>query len=178
MEILETSISGCFEIQPKLLEDVRGWFMKTYHRDQFRDYGLETKWNEEYFSSSQKDVLRGVHFQTPPDDHFKLVTCLNGSVVDVIVDLRRNSPTYRKCFSLNLNAQNKKMIYVPKGCGHAFLSLEDNSVLFYKVSTVYSPENDKGILWNSIDYDWSISKPILSLRDMKHPTMNSFKSPF
>jgi len=122
--------------------------------------------------------LRGVHFQTPPDDHYKLVTCLNGSVIDVIVDLRKNSSTFKKCFSLILNAQNKKMIYVPKGCGHAFLSLEDNSVLFYKVSTVYSPENDKGILWNSIDYDWPVSKPILSSRDMAHPTMNHFKSPF
>lgn len=178
MEILETSIPGCFEIRPKLLEDIRGWFLKTYHRDQFKDFGLEAQWNEEYFSSSQKDVLRGVHFQTPPDAHYKLVTCLNGSVIDVIVDLRKKSPTFRKCISLDLNAQNKKMIYIPKGCGHAFLSLEDNSVLFYKVSTEYSPENDKGILWSSIDYDWPISQPILSTRDIKHPKMNNFNSPF
>lgn len=178
MEILETSISGCFEIRPKLLEDIRGWFLKTYHRDQFKDFGLGTQWNEEYFSSSQKDVLRGVHFQTPPDDHYKIVTCLNGSVVDVIVDLRKNSPTFRKCISLKLNGQNKKMVYIPKGCGHAFLSMEDNSILFYKVSSVYSPEKDKGVLWSSLDFDWSISNPILSPRDMQHPKINSFNSPF
>ena len=178
MDILATSISGCFEIRPKLLEDNRGWFVKTYHHDNFREAGLETQWDEEYFSSSQKNVLRGVHFQTPPEDHFKLVTCLNGSVIDLIIDLRKASPTFRNCFSLHLSGQNKKMIYVPKGCGHAFLSLEDNSILFYKVSTMYKPENDKGILWNSIDYDWPISKPILSARDQSHPSLNNFISPF
>ncbi len=178
MEILNTGIPGCYEISPKILKDNRGWFLKTYHLDQFQTKGLETKWKEEYFSSSNKDVLRGVHFQTPPEDHTKLVTCINGSVLDVIVDLRKTSPTYKKCYSIKLNSESKNMVYIPKGCGHAFLSLEDESVLFYKVSTVYSPDNDKGLLWKDIDFDWPIKKPILSPRDMIHPSINDFKSPF
>ncbi|SOC80332.1 dTDP-4-dehydrorhamnose 3,5-epimerase [Salinimicrobium sediminis] len=178
MEVLETNISGCFEIQPKMLKDNRGWFLKTFHLDQFRDQGLETNWEEEYFSCSNKNVLRGIHFQIPPNEHFKLVTCLNGKVLDVIIDLRKSSSTYLKCFSTILTDENNKMVYIPKGCGHAFLSLEDNSVLFYKVSTVYSPKNDKGILWNTINYDWPISNPTLSPRDTQHPSLNNFINPF
>lgn len=178
MEIQETNISGCFEVQPKFLEDDRGWFLKTFNQDTFAEYGLVREWKEEYFSSSHKNVLRGVHFQTPPEDHFKLVTCLKGRVLDVVVDLRKESKTFGSCYSVELSDINRKMIYIPKGCGHAFLSLEDNSILFYKVSTVYSPQNDKGILWNSINFDWPVANPILSMRDKEHPELNSFNNPF
>lgn len=178
MTILETKIIGCFEILLNDISDKRGSFLKTYHIDSFKEHNLETNWAEEYFSISHKDVVRGMHFQSPPQDHAKIVTCIKGSVLDVILDLRKSSSTYMSCISFEMGEKTKKMIYIPKGCAHGFLSLENNTLMFYKVTSVYSPENDHGILWDSIDFEWPNSNVIVSNRDLNHPKLSEYLSPF
>ena len=178
MTITPTTIRGCFEIDIRNLRDDRGSFFKTYNVESFSQSGLETNWQEEYFSLSAKNVLRGMHFQVPPKDHVKLVTCLSGAVLDVIVDLRKSSSTFKRCASFQLSEQNKKMLYIPKGCAHGFLSLCHNTLMFYKVSSVYSPHHDLGILWNSIDFNWSCINPIISERDRRQPSLQEFNTPF
>lgn len=178
MTITPTEIEGLFLLSPIIRNDERGSFFKNYHLDTFENQKLPTHWAEEYFSVSQKNVLRGMHFQVPPSDHYKMVTCLTGTVLDVVVDIRKASPSYGKVYSTELNSNNRSILIIPHGCAHGFLSLEDNSLMFYKVSTVYSPEHDKGIAWDSIDFDWTIENPILSERDNMHPPLKDFKSPF
>lgn len=178
MTVDETFIEGLKVLTPKLIEDSRGSFFKTFHEVDFKRIGLPTEWKEEYFSVSQKDVIRGMHFQIPPYDHQKMVSCMQGGILDVVVDLRKESRTYQQVFSKELNAINKTVLIIPKGCAHGFLSLENFSMMHYKVSTVYSPEHDKGILWNSIGFNWPIHVARLSERDKKHPSIDDFKSPF
>lgn len=178
MEIKSTKIEGLLKLYPIVRLDERGNFFKTFHLDIFEANGIPTHWAEEYFSHSSKNVLRGMHFQAPPMHHHKMVTCLSGAVLDVILDLRKGSSTYKQVYATELNDKNKAALFIPKGCAHGFLSLQNNSLMFYKVSTVYSPEQDKGVLWNSINFDWSVAKPLLSERDMKHPALSNFKSPF
>ncbi|WP_375325921.1 dTDP-4-dehydrorhamnose 3,5-epimerase family protein [Flagellimonas sp. GZD32] len=179
MKLLETDISGCFEIEVDQFTDIRGSFFKTFHYNIFKENGLETNWKEEYFSISHLNVIRGMHFQNPPDDHAKVVTCLSGSVKDVVVDLRKDSKTFKQYIAVTLNAaSSNRMLYIPRGCAHGFLSLENNTLLHYKVSSVYSKTNDTGILWDSIGYEWNCKTPILSERDQKHFTLSEFESPF
>lgn len=179
MNFLKTNISGCYQVSLNNFKDLRGDFFKTFHVDSFEQKKLTTDWKEEYFSTSKKNVIRGMHFQTPPEDHAKLVTCLTGSVIDVIVDLRKDSQTFKKHIAIVLDANSKnKMIYIPKGCAHGFLSLKDDTLMHYKVSSVYSPENDVGILWSSIGYEWNCQNPIISDRDNKHSSLQEFQSPF
>ncbi|MBP2833877.1 dTDP-4-dehydrorhamnose 3,5-epimerase [Aquimarina sp. U1-2] len=179
MELKETLIPGCYKIALDSFEDNRGSFFKTFHSDVFEEKGLCCNWKEEYFSVSNKNVIRGMHFQTPPMDHDKIVTCLTGSVLDVVIDLRKNSPQFKKYATFKLDSNTlDKMLYIPKGCAHGFMSLEDNTLMYYKVSSVYSPENDKGIHWNSIGFEWNVIKPIVSERDKNHPSLKDFQSPF
>jgi dTDP-4-dehydrorhamnose 3,5-epimerase len=178
MKIIATEISGLIIIEPNLFFDPRGVFFKTFNKEVFSDLGLNTDWKEEYFSSSNKNVLRGLHFQIPPHDHVKLVTCVEGAVLDVVVDLRKNSASFKKVFSIELNSSNRKQLLIPKGLAHGFLSLKKKSIMFYKVSSVYSQSSDSGILWNSIDFDWPIENPIISSRDKSHQILKFFNSPF
>ena len=178
MTIKPTLIQGLYELQPDLKSDERGNFFKTFHQDAFEAYGLPTHWAEDYFSTSNKNVIRGMHFQTPPMHHHKIVTCLSGSVLDVVVDIRKDSYSFKKVYSTELNSKKKMALIIPKGCAHGFLSLEDQSLMFYKVSTVYCPEHDKGILWDSIGFDWPESNPKFSKRDGEHPHLDNFESPF
>ena len=177
-EKIETSIEGLFEIQTKVRGDNRGSFIKTFHIDAFKELNLETDFIERYHSTSVKNVLRGMHFQTPPADHVKLVYCAEGKVLDVVVDLRKNSSTFGKHQKFNLDAEKGNMIYIPKGLAHGFLTLSDKAVMFYNQTTVYSLENDKGVLWSSCEIDWNCTAPILSERDKKHPALADFDSPF
>jgi len=178
MDVIKTDIDGLVLIKPKLIADKRGAFYKTFHDDVFRENNLNTDWKEEYFSKSNKNVLRGMHFQLPPEDHFKLVSCTQGKVLDVVLDIRTKSLTYKRVSYFELNGSNAYQLYIPKGCAHGFLALENNSTMFYKVSTVYSPEEDAGILWNSIDFDWPCLNPIVSDRDLNHLPLEEFNSPF
>lgn len=179
MKLLPSSIPGCHEIVTEDFMDQRGVFFKTFHIGVFQDLGLETNWKEEYFSLSHKNVIRGMHFQTPPMDHAKIVTCLSGSVVDVVLDLRKNSPTYLEYADFRLTAGTEnKMVYIPTGCAHGFLALQNHTLLQYKVSSIYSPENDSGISWDSFGFDWGVNSPIISERDIQQPSLQTFITPF
>ena len=177
MEILKELLPGCLLIQPKKILDHRGWFVKTYQKDLFNVLGLNMEIREEFFSISNKNVLRGMHFQLPPHDHDKLVYCIRGAVLDVVLDLRV-SMNYGQVASTRLSAESGHVIYIPKGFAHGFLSLEDDTVLIYKTTTVHAQEYDAGIRWDSLGFDWGIKQPVLSLRDAQHLEFSKFDSPF
>jgi dTDP-4-dehydrorhamnose 3,5-epimerase len=178
VKIIPTTISGCFELQPKLFEDSRGRFVKVFHKQAFAELGLETAFAEEYYSISYKDVIRGLHFQLPPMDHVKMVYCVEGEVLDAVVDLRVGSPTYGHYELFELSSDKANSIYVPKGMAHGFCALSEQAIMVYKVSTVYSPEHDAGVLWNSVGISWPLELPCISDRDKSFPTLAEFKSPF
>lgn len=178
MQLDETGIPGCFAVKPRILGDLRGTFAKTFHSPDFEEQGLRSDWREEYYSASHRGVVRGMHFQLPPADHAKLVYCLAGQVLDVIVDLRRGSPTYGEHLRITLDAEQGGGVYIPSGCAHGFLSLSEASTMYYKVTSVYSPEHDAGISWDSFGLDWAVASPIMSERDRRHPPLSDFDSPF
>lgn len=180
MELRQTIIPGCYEIQPKMFEDERGLFVKTFQDTVFSDLNLRIDWREEYYSKSKKGVIRGMHFQLPPAQHAKLVYCLEGIVKDVILDLRVGSPTYGRCIEIELSSSNGNMVYIPEGMAHGFYTISDNAILQYKVTSVYSPEHDAGILWSSISANWNIAnnEAIVSVRDQNFPKIDDFVSPF
>lgn len=173
----ELNIKGCFEIQNFFAEDDRGCFVKTYHADTLLKNKLDFEIRESYYSISRKDVIRGMHFQLPPHDHHKMVYCLKGRVLDVILDLRKSSSTYLQLASLELE-EKKSSVFIPKGCAHGFLSLEDESIMVYNVSTVYAQEADSGIAWNSFGFNWPVQDPVLSKRDQEFIQLKAFESPF
>ena len=174
MKKIETVISGCFELQPKVFKDDRGRLVKTFHEDTFLSIGLETNFTEEYYSISKKHVLRGLHFQTPPHDHVKCVTCLSGKILDVVVDLRKNSPTFKQHFNIELDAEKGNMLYIPKGLAHGFYVLSENAIFLNRTTTVYHPENDASIHWNSCGIKWPNSNPTVSEKDMTSVTLDKF----
>lgn len=178
MHIDATKIHGCCIILPRVLSDERGMFIKTYHDEMFSRHGLNTEWKEEYYSVSHNNVLRGLHFQMPPHDHEKLVYITSGRVLDVVVDLRKASPTYGQHVITELSAENNNMLYIPRGCAHGFYVSSGIAVMHYKVSSVYAPTHDTGILWNSAGIAWPNTNPLISPRDGSFPRMQDFVSPF
>lgn len=178
MELIPTSLSGCLEIRPFYVQDERGAFVKTFHAERFAEAGLPVDWREEFYSSSRKGVIRGMHFQTPPHDHEKLVYCVQGRVLDVVVDLRRLSPTYGRHAAVELHAAKGNGLFIPKGIAHGFLALTDDVLMTYKVTSVHAPAHDAGIHWNSFGLDWGVEDPIVSVRDRAHPPLGEFVSPW
>lgn len=178
MRIEETKLEGCFELTPEVHKDERGIFVKTFHKDTFAEKGLETHFAEEYYSVSRQRVLRGLHFQTPPMDHVKLVYCVLGKVTDVVLDLRKQSQTYGKFETFELDADKHNMIYIPKGMAHGFYVLSESATLLYKVTTIYSSSNDSGVLWNSAGVPWPDDNPIMSERDKGFARLEDFDTPF
>jgi dTDP-4-dehydrorhamnose 3,5-epimerase len=177
MEIKELNIPGVFEITLKPHLDARGFFMRTYDIQIMRDAGLITDWKQENQSrSEQKGILRGLHFQFQPDCETKLVRCTRGSVYDVFVDLRGGSPTFGRWGALELNEENKKMLYIPSGLAHGYCTLTDLSEVLYKVDNFYAPKNEGGIKWNDPDLkiEWPVKDPILSERDKGNLTLETF----
>lgn len=177
-KLQETGIPGCFEVACPLFKDERGSFVKTFHLDGFSALGLATHFAEEYYSISRKDVLRGLHFQLPPMDHVKLVYCLSGTVLDVVLDIRIDSPTFGEYRMIELSAEKGNMIYMPRGVAHGFLVTSDHAVMQYKVTSVYSLNHDSGILWNSVGIDWPVACPVISARDCAFPAFKDFITPF
>ncbi len=173
-----STIKGCFELQPKVFEDTRGRFVKVFHELGYAEQGLETHFAEEYYSISNKNVIRGMHFQLPPMDHVKVVYCVQGEVMDVVVDLRIGSPTYGQYAIFELSAAKANSIYIPKGMAHGFCVLSELAIMVYKVSTIYSPEHDAGISWDSMGISWPTMNANLSLRDHNFPKFAQFDSPF
>ena len=178
MEIVELDIGGCFLIKPRILNDDRGYFVKTMNKEVFDKYGLDSNFTEEYYSLSKKNVLRGLHFQKPPADHTKLVYCIEGEVLDAFVDLRKESPTFMNHQTLLLDSETKYVLYLSPGIAHGFYTLSDEAVMVYKTSTCYDPERDDGVLWNSCGIDWGVKKPIVSLRDELFQKLDDYRTPF
>jgi dTDP-4-dehydrorhamnose 3,5-epimerase len=159
-------------------KDQRGSFSKVFNDSLFKKAGIEFVVKESYFSVSQKDVIRGMHFQLPPYQHAKIVFCPFGAILDVVVDLRSGSPEYGQCFSELLSAENNKACYIPEGFAHGFKSLTDGSITSYLVSGEYEAASDTGIAFDSIAFDWACSRPSLSERDQHFAAFLDFKSPF
>lgn len=178
MKIIKTPLEGCVELQPKVFQDDRGKLVKTFHERMFLDAGLESDFKEEYYSVSKKNVLRGLHFQLPPDDHVKCVTCISGSIFDVVVDLRKSSKSFKMFHSVTLNSEKGNMLYIPKGFAHGFYVLSEEAIFLNRTSTVFSQENDFGIHWNSCGIPWPANSPILSKKDTDMIELSNFNSPF
>lgn len=177
-ELEPLKIPGAFVIRGKVFTDDRGSFCKTFHREFFKSHGLEWDFAEQYYSQSKKNVVRGLHFQSPPYDHAKIVHCISGSSLDVLVDLRDYSPAYGSHVYVDLDSKESISVYAPPGLAHGFLSKADNTIMMYSVTSTHSPAHDSGILWNSIDFDWGIENPILSSRDQSFAPLKNFRTPF
>jgi dTDP-4-dehydrorhamnose 3,5-epimerase len=178
MEKIETPLPGAFLVRPPLFTDQRGGFVKTFHRDIFQGFGVAPVFVEEFYSTSAQGVIRGMHFQTPPADHAKYVCCLVGAVRDVILDLRKGSPTYGRHHAVELSAENRLGFYIPSGFAHGFLSLTQGAMMLYKTTSVHTPACDAGILWDGFGYDWGLTAPTVSARDAAFPALERFTSPF
>lgn len=180
MQLISEPLPGVKVLRPFVFEDARGNFVKPYHEDQLAGHGISLHVREEFFSTSSANVLRGMHFQLPPHAHQKLVYCITGRVLDVLLDLRQESPTFGEAATFELSAINRHSVYIPKGIAHGFLSLEDNSCLIYKTDAVHAPDCDAGILWNSFGFDWPIDgmSAVISARDTSHPEFSKFENPF
>ncbi len=177
-EFQPTPLTGAFVIEMPKFKDERGDFTKTFHHSSFLKENLDFDLKESYFSFSNLGVIRGMHFQKPPHQHAKIVFCPVGTILDVLLDLRKESPTYLQSFSIELSSDNHKAIFIPEGFAHGFQALKDNSMTFYLVSSEYNPENDTGIKWDSFDFPWNNNQPIISKRDRSFPDLTSFNSPF
>ncbi|MCT7489209.1 dTDP-4-dehydrorhamnose 3,5-epimerase family protein [Aliarcobacter cryaerophilus] len=178
MNIIDTKIQGLKILEPKIFEDSRGKFIKTFTNDFFIENNLDINIKETYYSISHKDVIRGMHFQTPPYEHIKLVYVPAGKIIDVVLDIRKNSSTFREYFSCELSSENGKVLIIPKGLAHGFKSLEDNTNVTYMQTSCYVPNNDCGIRYDSFEFDWECISPKLSDRDKSFPTLKEFDTPF
>lgn len=177
-QIRECGIKDCYELLPKVIEDNRGRFVKIYHSEAFEKLGLSVEFKEEYYSTSQRDVIRGMHFQMPPHDHIKMVYCTTGEVLDVLLDLRVGSPTFGRVATICISHDKGNFIYMPRGIAHGFCVLSEKATLVYKVGSVYCREADSGVLWSSIGLEWPTEKPIVSERDQAFMALPDFESPF
>jgi dTDP-4-dehydrorhamnose 3,5-epimerase len=171
-------IPGCFEVLPRVADDIRGRFVKYVHAPSFAAHGLDHHFAEAFYTTSRRGALRGMHFQVPPTAHAKLVWCMVGTMVDVLLDLRRGSPAYGNYVSLELDESVPKGLYVPPGVAHGFCTTSDRSILAYLVTTPHSPKHDSGVRWNSFGMMWPDAEPIVSPRDAVLPTLADFVTPF
>ncbi len=180
MEIIKTPIADLLIIQPQVFRDDRGYFFESYSKQKFLDAGLNLNFVQDNESKSQKNVLRGLHFQNPPFAQGKLVRVIKGSVLDVAVDIRKTSPTYGKSFMLELTELNKTMLWIPPGFAHGFATLEDDTIFSYKCTNIYNKASEGSILWNDPDLniEWNIENPILSDKDKVSPLFADFVSEF
>jgi dTDP-4-dehydrorhamnose 3,5-epimerase/CDP-3, 6-dideoxy-D-glycero-D-glycero-4-hexulose-5-epimerase len=178
IDLPNNSFKGVYIYSAKPYNDQRGSFVKIYNQDIFAENKINIACEEEFYSISKANVLRGMHFQVPPYEAAKQIICISGKVLDVIVDLRQQEPTYKHVWSIELSASIPQILHLPVGIAHGFLSLQDDSVMLYRSSKVYSKEYDFGIKWNSIGYNWPISNPIISERDYKFPQLYDIPSYF
>jgi len=173
-EFKRLKIPDVILIEPQVFEDERGFFMEGYKESDFRKFGIEEKFVQDNYSKSQKNVLRGLHYQIPPMEQAKLVRCIKGKVFDVAVDIRKSSPHHGKWVGEYLSEENKNMFFIPAGFAHGYLVMSQEAEILYKVSKEYSPEHDRGIIWNdhATDIDWPLSEePILSEKDTNLPNL-------
>lgn len=178
METIVTPMAGLLVLQNTPFQDARGGFQKPFHEALFRERGLATDFKEFYYSVNRKGVIRGMHFQTPPADHAKLVYVSRGRILDVVLDIRKGSATYGKYFETELNAADGCSLYIPIGFAHGFCALEEDTVVNYAQTSCYDRQHDCGILYSSFGFPWPVSDPIISDRDLAFPGLNEFDSPF
>ena len=171
VEINNTNIEGCYYTNYFSHIDERGTFDKFYIKKSLNNFDVK----ESALSINlKKDTIRGIHYCD--EDKYsqnKIILCISGSLLDVVIDLRKESKTFTNVFYKIFNFNDKKLIHIPKGCGHAFLTLEDNTSLIYLMDNYYNDNKEKGILWNSIDFNWNIQNPIVSEKDLKFPTYSN-----
>lgn len=180
MQIIKTSIEGLLIIKPTVFEDGRGYFYESYNEIAFKNEGITDKFVQDNQSLSQPGVLRGLHFQKPPYAQGKLVRVIKGAVLDIAVDIRKNSPSYGKHVDIVLDEKNKLMLWIPVGFAHGFLTLDSDTIFSYKCTNVYNRESEECILWNDsdININWNIKQPNLSEKDKQGKHFSDFISPF
>ncbi|MES2568337.1 MAG: dTDP-4-dehydrorhamnose 3,5-epimerase [Bacteroidota bacterium] len=180
MEVIETHIKDLLIIKPKVFADSRGYFFESYNEGVFKQNGIIAHFVQDNQSLSNAGVLRGLHFQAPPYDQGKLVRVITGSVLDIAVDIRKNSPTYGQHVAIELTEENKTMFYIPAGFAHGFLTLKDNTIFSYKCTNLYHKASEGTVLWNDLDLgiNWNIANPILSEKDLMGTKFKEFNSPF
>ena len=180
MEFEQTAIEGLVIIRPRIFKDGRGYFFESWNKKTFSDAGITADFVQDNQSLSQKGVLRGLHFQSPPFAQAKLVRVISGAVLDVAVDLRKNSATYGKHVSIELSAENQTMFFVPEGFAHGFVTLQDDTIFAYKCAGYYNKASENTLLWNdaTLGIDWETEHPLLSPKDEEGMAFSSFSSPF
>jgi dTDP-4-dehydrorhamnose 3,5-epimerase len=182
MKFTNTRISDVIIIEPNVYEDGRGYFFESYNKKKFEEVVGKISFIQDNESKSSKGVLRGLHFQKPPFAQAKLVRCIEGRVIDVVVDIRKESPTYGKHVSVELSAENKKQLFVPRGFAHGFLVLSNSATFTYKVDNTYAPDHDAGICWNDkeLNIQWGMedTEVRVSKKDAELPFFSKFESPF
>ena len=181
MKITKTKLDGVVIIEPDVFGDNRGFFMESWNKKKLEEAGLFYDFVQDNHSKSTvKGTLRGIHFQKGDKAQAKLVRCVKGAVLDVAVDLRKNSSTFKQWVSVELSAENKKQLLIPRGFGHGFVTLTDDVEFLYKADNYYAPEADAGIRWNDPDIgvEWGVENPILSEKDKKNPFLKDCKDLF
>jgi len=174
------AISEVILIEPKVFPDERGSFMETYKYSDFAKIGIKEYFVQDNYSKSLKGILRGLHFQKNPNAQGKLVLCLKGKIFDVVVDIRKGSHTFGKWVGAELSEENNLVLYVPSGFAHGFVVLSEAADVMYKCTREYSPEDDRGIIWNDPDINiyWPVKDPVLSEKDKKHPALKDADTNF
>lgn len=177
MNYLATNLNGLFLIEPKVFGDHRGYFFESFRQDLFDKLGTDLQFVQDNQSKSAKNILRGLHFQKAPKTQGKLVQVIKGSVLDIVVDIRKESSTFGQHFSVELNEENKKLLWIPPGFAHGFLTLEDETIFSYKCTEYYAPELEGSIRWNdeTLNIQWDIDDPILSEKDKNAPLFRELK---
>lgn len=180
MEFKYFDIPGVVEILPRVFGDVRGAFFESFSAQKMEAAGVIGNWVQDNQSRSDRGVVRGLHFQKPPYAQAKLVRVAAGRALDVIVDIRRDSPTYGRHISVVLDSERFNMLYVPEGFAHGFTALEDNTLFLYKCTNYYAPQAEGGLLWNdpALAIDWGVQTPTISAKDQILPTLAELESPF
>lgn len=181
MEFKKTNLKGAYFLKAEVFQDERGFFLESFSEKVFAENGVNVKFVQDNHSMSlKKGVLRGLHFQVPPNEQAKLVRVTRGKVFDAIVDLRKESPTFGKWEGFELSAAGFEMLFIPRGFAHGYCTLEDNTEFMYKVDNFYAPESDSGIIWNdpTLNISWPVKNPILSEKDSKLQYFKDFISPF
>ncbi|MFC4769946.1 dTDP-4-dehydrorhamnose 3,5-epimerase [Effusibacillus consociatus] len=174
MKIIETKLDGVLLIEPDVFEDSRGFFMESYHKRKCQELGLDYDFVQDNHSLSvEAGTIRGLHYQLYPKAQTKMVRVVKGAIYDVVVDIRRHSSTFGQWIAVTLSAENKQQLLVPEGFAHGFCTMEANTEVLYKVDEFYSPEHDRGILWNdhALGISWPTTNPILSEKDKKQPKL-------
>jgi len=172
LHIVDQPLPGVFLLDCPYYPDQRGDFVKLFHSEALLSHGIKFMPAELFLTRSKRDVLRGMHFQVGQSAHEKLVTCIKGAVLDVVVDINPDSSDFNQPFACELSASSNKALIIGKGYAHGFLSLTDDSWMLYSTTTVHNPSLDQGVLWNSLSFDWPIANPLLSSRDKSHPPIS------